>query len=61
MHKLLKSTDLRTFTGVRDYTIMLLLLETGVRALELVGIETDDMRWEASMILIRNTKGHREH
>lgn len=60
IHKLLKSTDLRTFTGVRDYTIMLLLLETGVRASELIGIETDDIRWEDSMILIRNTKGHRE-
>jgi len=60
IHKLLKSADLRTFTGVRDYTIMLLLLETGVRASELIGIETDDIRWEDSMILIRNTKGHRE-
>ncbi|MFU2018587.1 tyrosine-type recombinase/integrase [Peribacillus butanolivorans] len=60
IHKLLKSTDLRTFTGVRDYTIMLLLLETGVRASELIGIETDDIRWEDSMILIHNTKGHRE-
>lgn len=60
LHKLLKAPDLRTFTGVRDYTIMLLLLETGIRANELVGITIDDIRWEDSMILVRNTKGHRE-
>ncbi|MFJ8257572.1 tyrosine-type recombinase/integrase [Peribacillus asahii] len=60
LNKLLNAPDLKTFTGVRDYTILLLLLETGIRANELVGISVDDIRWEDSMILIRNTKGHRE-
>ncbi|MDK7669539.1 tyrosine-type recombinase/integrase [Cytobacillus oceanisediminis] len=60
INKLLNAPDLKTFTGVRDYTILLLLLETGVRANELVGITTEDIRWEDSTILIRNTKGHRE-
>jgi integrase/recombinase XerD len=35
---LFKQPDLRTFTGIRDYTIMSLLLETGIRANECVGI-----------------------
>ncbi|MEH6943668.1 tyrosine-type recombinase/integrase [Bacillus sp. JJ722] len=60
LNKILKAPDLRTFVGVRDYTWMLLLLETGVRVSELVGIEVADIRWEDSMILIRKTKGHRE-
>ncbi|WP_342540076.1 tyrosine-type recombinase/integrase [Heyndrickxia sp. FSL K6-6286] len=60
INKLLNAPDLKTFTGVRDYTILLILLETGIRASELIGIETDDIQWEDSMILIRNTKGHRE-
>jgi integrase/recombinase XerD len=60
INAILNAPDLSTFTGVRDYTLMLLLLETGVRANELVGVTVDDIRWEDSMILIRNTKGHRE-
>lgn len=54
---LLNSCNLRTFTGFRDYTIMLLLLETGVRANELIGIEITDIVWSQKVIRIRNTKG----
>ncbi len=54
---LLSSCDLRTFTGLRDYTIMLLLLETGVRANELIGINVTDIVWSQKVIRIRNTKG----
>lgn len=54
---LLSSCDLKTFTGLRDYTIMLLLLETGVRANELVGINVSDIIWSQKIIRIRNTKG----
>ncbi|MFJ7677445.1 tyrosine-type recombinase/integrase [Peribacillus sp. NPDC097198] len=46
--------------GVRDYTILFLLLETGIIANELIGISVDDICCEDSTILIRNTKGHRE-
>lgn len=60
INHLLRQPDLRTFTGVRSHTIMLLLLETGVRANELVHIYVEDIRWEDSMILIRETKGHRQ-
>ncbi|RFB12754.1 recombinase XerD [Bacillus sp. HNG] len=54
---LLSSCDLRSFTGLRDYTIMLLLLETGVRANELIGINVTDIVWSQKVIRIRNTKG----
>ena len=54
---LFKACDLRTFVGLRDYTIMMLLLETGVRVNELVGIKTTDIIWEQKVIRIRNTKG----
>lgn len=54
---LLSSCDLRTFTGLRDYTIMMLLLETGVRANELIGIGVTDIIWSQKLIRVRNTKG----
>ncbi|HDR8018737.1 TPA: tyrosine-type recombinase/integrase [Bacillus cereus] len=57
---LLKQPDLTTFIGFRDYTVMLLLLETGVRANELVGIAITDIKWEDSFVHIRNTKGYKE-
>jgi len=54
---LLNTCDLKTFTGLRDYTLMLLLLETGVRANELIGINMTDIIWSQKVIRIRNTKG----
>ncbi|MGE7907535.1 tyrosine-type recombinase/integrase [Peribacillus sp. NPDC094092] len=44
LEHLLKQADLRTFTGLRDYTLMLLLLETGIRVNELVGIDLSNVR-----------------
>lgn len=51
--KLLRQPDQNTLTGVRDYTMMLLLLETGVRLRELAEIETKDIRTEDSQIMIK--------
>jgi integrase/recombinase XerD len=50
---LLRQPDQSTFTGFRDFTILLLLLETGIRARELVDIRVGDIRWEDSQVLIR--------
>ncbi len=60
IRKLFRQPDLKTFIGVRDLTILMLLLETGIRANELVGITLSDIRWEDSQLLIRNAKGQRE-
>jgi site-specific recombinase XerD len=60
IHILFKQPNLRTFTGVRDLTIMMLLLETGIRASECVGIRLSDIDFRRSRILIQNTKGYRQ-
>jgi integrase/recombinase XerD len=60
LNKLFKQPDLKTFTGVRDYTILMLLLETGIRASELVGISIEDILWEDDLIIIRQSKSYRQ-
>ncbi|MFC7320067.1 tyrosine-type recombinase/integrase [Halobacillus campisalis] len=60
LKKLFKQPDLRTFTGIRDYTIMMLMLETGIRVNELAGLSLNDIRWEDDLICIRNAKSYRE-
>lgn len=52
--------NLRTFIGVRDYTFMLLLLETGIRVSELEGVCVQDILWGESKLHIRNTKTYKE-
>ncbi|MCA0992964.1 tyrosine-type recombinase/integrase [Pseudalkalibacillus hwajinpoensis] len=60
LNKLFRQPDLKTFIGVRDYTIMLIFLETGVRVNELTGLSLADIRWEDNLICIRNAKSYRE-
>jgi integrase/recombinase XerD len=50
LNKLFRQPDLKTFTGVRDYTIMMLFLETGIRVNELTGLTLADVRWEDNRI-----------
>ncbi|MEK4284023.1 MULTISPECIES: tyrosine-type recombinase/integrase [Ureibacillus] len=58
--QMLKACDVRTFVGFRDYTIIMLLLETGIRANELIGIQVTDIIWHDKVIRIRNAKGQYE-
>ncbi|MCU7712606.1 tyrosine-type recombinase/integrase [Priestia sp. JV24] len=60
INKLLNACNLRTFIGVRDYTIIMLLVETGVRANELIGINVEDINFSNGLIRIRNAKSYRE-
>ncbi|MFS1516104.1 tyrosine-type recombinase/integrase [Bacillus sp. SCS-151] len=60
LNDILNQPDLKTFTGVRDYTFMLLLVETGIRANELAGLTITDIHWDESTLLIRNTKGYKQ-
>lgn len=48
--------NLRSFVGVRDYTFMLLLLETGIRVSELEGVCVQDILWNESKLHIRNKR-----
>lgn len=59
LHALLRQPNQSTFTGYRDYTVLMLLLETGVRARELVNIRTKDVNWEDGVIKI-DGKGYKE-
>ncbi|MDF2558140.1 MAG: codV [Bacillales bacterium] len=60
LEKLFRQPDLKTFTGWRDLTFMMLLLETCVRLSEIAGICISDIHWSDSKIRIRNTKNHFE-
>ncbi|WP_163971807.1 tyrosine-type recombinase/integrase [Oceanobacillus halotolerans] len=60
LNKLFRQPDLNTFVGVRDYTIMMLFLETGIRVNELTGLTLADIRWEDNLICVRNAKSYRE-
>lgn len=48
-----------TFNGVRDHTIISILLETGVRASELININVEDIDFSDSSILIRKSKSRK--
>lgn len=60
IHLLLRQPDQTTFTGMRDYTLMMLLLETGVRVKELCGIQVNDINFNDGVIRIREGKGFKE-
>ena len=46
--------------GYRNFAIVMLLLDTGMRVSELVGIELDDINLNEGYIKIRQAKGNRE-
>ena len=54
---LLSQPDPKLFVGLRDLTIMILLLETGVRVRELCDIKVDDVRFNDDQILIDGKNG----
>lgn len=58
IRQLLNAPDRRTFTGLRDYTLMLLLLETGLRLSEVAAVHIDDVKLAEGQIFVRHTKGH---
>ncbi|MGE6630737.1 tyrosine-type recombinase/integrase [Bacillus sp. NPDC077027] len=60
LNKMFRQPDLKTFIGVRDYTIMMMFLETGIRVNELTGLTLADIRWEDNLVCIRNAKSYRE-
>lgn len=46
--------------GLRDRAIILVLLDTGVRASEFVSIDIEDVDWDTGATLIRKGKGRRD-
>ena len=59
--KLLKSYDLSYFSEHRDYAIVMLLLDTGMRLGECLKITTEDLDMQERTIVLpaENTKGRR--
>ncbi|WP_373230396.1 tyrosine-type recombinase/integrase [Cohnella sp.] len=56
---LLEQPKKNTFAGVRDYTLIMLFLETGVRVREMSEIKVSDINWERNSITVRG-KGDKE-
>jgi integrase/recombinase XerD len=56
---LLNQPDRNTFTGFRDYTIMMLLLETGMRISECLALELGDVLLKDRELIIRMGKGRK--
>ncbi|MED3624669.1 tyrosine-type recombinase/integrase [Neobacillus thermocopriae] len=59
IHALLRQPDRNTFTGIRDYTLMMFLLETGVRVREICDILTTDINFIDGVVRI-DGKGNKE-
>lgn len=57
LRELFSQPDPKLFVGLRDLTIMTLMVETGVRVRELCDIRLDDIRSEDNQILIAGKNG----
>ena len=51
--KMLKAPDMTSYDGFRDYTLMLLMLDCGVRVNEAVNIKVSDVDLKSGLIVIR--------
>ena len=51
--RLLEAPSQRVYTGFRDYTMMLVLIDTGLRISELTGIKLSDIDFPSRQIYIR--------
>jgi integrase/recombinase XerD len=58
--QLFRAIDKERFTGQRDYTMLLVMLETGIRLRELVGIRLDHVDIRGGFIRISEAKGNKE-
>jgi integrase/recombinase XerD len=56
---LLSVPNLKTFTGFRNYLIILIFLDTGIRLSELVNLKIRDIDWERYILFILG-KGNKE-
>ena len=53
LQRLLASCDRQSFTGRRDFAVLLLLARLGLRACEVRALELDDIHWRTGEIFIR--------
>jgi len=60
IRKLLRACKRTTWTGIRNYTMLLAFLDTGMRLGELVGLDVEDVDLRNLTIRIRLGKGSKE-
>ncbi|CAM5432773.1 Tyrosine recombinase XerC [Streptomyces afghaniensis] len=53
---LLSQPDQTTYTGYRNFCIILLFLETGIRLNELINLKMEDIMWEDNLIKVSHPK-----
>lgn len=58
--RVLAAPDRKTPTGRRDYAILLLLARLGLRAGEVITLQTNDLYWRSGEILIRGEGARRD-
>ncbi|MCP3026865.1 tyrosine-type recombinase/integrase [Halobacillus sp. A5] len=56
LKRILDAPDITTFTGLRDYSIMLMFAHTGIRLNELSSLRTHDIDFEDGAINIQHAK-----
>jgi len=59
IRKILKATSSNTFTGLREYTMLILMIETGLRLSEVSGLRISDVNFEEGSIKVLG-KGAKE-
>jgi integrase/recombinase XerD len=52
VNQLLRKPDQRTYTGFRDYVLMILMLDTGIRVSEALGLTIQSFNYEQKTILV---------
>jgi site-specific recombinase XerD len=58
---LLASCDRSTKSGRRDYAVLNLLAQLGLRSCEVAAVRLGDVNWRAGEILVRGKAGRRDH
>jgi integrase/recombinase XerD len=58
--KVMNQFDITLFTGYRDYTVCLLIFDTGCRIGEALNIKLPDIDFRHRMILITNSKNKKQ-
>lgn len=56
---LLKTCNVKTFNGSRDYAVLLFLLDTGVRQQELVNLNLNDVDIDGGQVTVHKGKGQK--
>lgn len=58
--QLLKQPNLKAPTGLRDATMMRLMLNAGLRSSEVLSLKTSDIDWISGKVLIKEGKGKKD-